>query len=130
MKKLLMLLFILVFCSSTKKEKVELRIYNDSKFKIIKIKFSFEGQETEFNDIEPKSYSEIKKIEGLYKDNCYDLTVYKKRILVENFWAHKICIPVDHIGGNKIESGKYTLKLKIKRSEKSNFDVASEYIIE
>ena len=128
MKNLLMLLFVLVLCSATKKEKVELRIFNDSKFKIEKIKFSFKGQETEFKDIEPKSYSEMKKVEGLWKDNCYDLTIYKKRFLAQNFWAHQICFPIDQIGDNKIESGKYTLKLKIKRSEKSKFVVESEYI--
>lgn len=128
MKNLLLLLIVLVLCSATKKEKIELRIYNDSKFKIEKIKLSFKGQETEFKDIEPKSYSEMKKVEGIWRDNCYDLTVYKKRFLAQNFWAHQICIPIDHIGDNKIESGKYTLKLKIKRSGKSKFVVESKYI--
>ncbi|WP_396145981.1 hypothetical protein [Flavobacterium sp.] len=128
MKNLLLLLIVLVLCSATKKEIIELRIYNDSKFKIEKIKLSFKGQETEFKDIEPKSYSEMKKVEGLWRDNCYDLTVYKKRFLGQNFWAHQICIPIDHHGDNKIENGKYTLKLKIKQSGKSKFVVESEYI--
>jgi hypothetical protein len=130
MRNLLILLLVFVLCSATKEEKVELRIYNDSQFQIEKIKISFKDQETEFLDIRPKSYSEIKKINGLWKDNCYDLTIYKEILLGHNFWSHQICFPVDHVGDNKIESGKYILKLKIKKRDKKSFEVKSEYIIE
>lgn len=125
-----MLLLVFVLSSATKDEKVELRIYNDSKFKIEKIKINFKGDEIELKNIEPKSYSEIKKVNGIWKDNCYDLTVYKRRVLTQNFWAHQICFPVDHIGDNKIESGKYILKLKIKKHDKKSFSVESEYVID
>jgi hypothetical protein len=130
MKNLLMLLLIFVLSSATNDEKIELRIYNDSKFKIEKIKISFKDDEIEFKNIEPKGYSEIKAIDGLWKDNCYDLTVYKRNFLSKNFWAHQICFPVDHIGDNKIESGKCILKLKIKKKDKKSFEVVSEYVIE
>lgn len=130
MKNLLILLLLFVLSSATKDEKVELRIYNDSKFKIEKIKISFKGNLIEFKNIESKSFSEIKAVDGLWKDNCYDLTVYKKRFFCHNFWAHQICLPVDHIGDNNIKSGKYTLKLKIKKQGKKNISVESEYISE
>ncbi len=125
-----MLLLVFVLSSATKDEKVELRIYNDSKFKIEKIKINFKGHEIEFKNIEPKSYSEIKAIGGLWKDNCYDLTISKKSLFTQPFWAHQICFPVDYIGENKIERGKYTLKLKIKKQDKKSFTVETEYIPE
>ncbi|MBF4465426.1 hypothetical protein [Flavobacterium sp. LC2016-12] len=131
MKNILIILFCFFFISSNKlEENLELRIYNNSKFKIEKLKLKYNGQETEFKNIEPKSYSEIKKIKGLWEDNCYDLTVFKKKLFRENFWAHQICFPIDDIGNNKIESGKYILSLKIKQTEKDKVEVESEYIID
>ncbi|MCD0471746.1 hypothetical protein [Flavobacterium sp. JAS] len=130
MKYLLMLLLVFVLSSFTNEKQVELRIYNDSKFKIERIKISFKGHEIEYKNIESKSYSETKAVDGLWKDNCYDLTIYKKNFFTKNFWAHQICYPVDHISDNKIENGKYTLKLKIKQKDKKSFSVESEYITE
>ena len=131
MKNLLNILLCFFLISANKlEENLELRIYNNSKFKIEKLKLNYNGQETEFKNIEPKSYSEIKKVKGLWKDNCYDLTIYKESLFTQSFWAHPICFPVDHIGKNKIESGKYILKLKIKKQDKKSFTVESEYIPE
>lgn len=131
MKNLLIILLSFFLISANKSEEnLELRIYNNSKFKIEKLKLNYNGQETEFKNIEPKSYSEIKKVKGLWKDNCYDLTVFKKKLFTENFWAHQICFPIDHIGNNKIESGKYILSLKIKQTEKEKFDIESEYVMD
>ena len=131
MKNLLIILLCFFLISANKSEEnLELRIYNNSKFKIEKLKLNYNGQETEFKNIEPKSYSEIKKVKGLWKDNCYDLTVFKKKLFTENFWSHQICFPIDHIGNNKIENGKYILSLKIKQTEKEKFDIESEYIMD
>ena len=131
MRKLTVLLIGILFLSAGKaEENLELRIFNNSKFKIEKLLIKFEGRETVFENIAPKSYSGLKKIKGLWKDNCYDLTVFKKRLLTDNFWSHQICFPIDHIGDNKIESGRYTLSLKIRQTEKNKFSVESEYIIE
>ena len=128
-------LFILVlgfFQLSSEKtdENLELKIFNDSKFKIEKLKISYAGQETVFENIASKNYSEVKKVKGLWKDNCYDITVFKKKLLANNFWAHQICLPIDHIGDNKIESGRYTLSLKVKQVDAKKFEVESEYIEE
>ncbi|REH01950.1 hypothetical protein [Flavobacterium aquicola] len=131
MKNLLIILICFLLISANKSEEnLELRIYNNSKFKIEKLKLNYNGQETEFKNIKPKSYSEIKKIKGLWKDNCYDLTVFRKKLFAENFWNHQICFPIDHIGNNKIESGKYILRLKIKQNEKDKLEIESEYIMD
>ncbi|MFC6097768.1 hypothetical protein ACFPVY_14015 [Flavobacterium qiangtangense] len=127
---IILILGFLLLSVGKSEENLELRIFNNSKFRIEKLKISFAGQESTFKNIAPKSYSEVKKVKGLWKDNCYDLTVFKKKLLAENFWSHQICIPVDHIGNNVIEKGKYTIILKIRQINAKQFEVESEYIKE
>lgn len=127
MKKFLILFLAFLLIGAKNPDSLELRIFNDSKFVIENLKINFNGQQTEFKNIKPKTYSDVKKVEGLWKDNCYDLTIFKKGLL--GFRIHHTCMPIDHIGDNKIEHGKYTLSLKIKK-KKDKIIVESEHIVE
>jgi hypothetical protein len=132
MNKLLLSFFCLITLNpifgQTDNSKVKLKIFNDSYYTIDSYIISFEGVKTEFKNIKPKSYSDIVEINGFWKDNCYDITLTKKRIIGNDFWTNIKATPIDHIGDLKIIKGNFIIRISVNQENRNKIEIKTDYL--
>ncbi|WP_299442881.1 hypothetical protein [uncultured Aquimarina sp.] len=138
MKGLTIILSIISFLNTGIKndlEKFEIRIYNNSNFKIENYEIDINGIITQFSDIEPHSYSQPKKINHFDEFTSFNITVSKERFLIKDFRTSDFKFPIGitcYFNGRRdsFKDGKYVIKLNIKRIKNNCVKVETEYIKE
>ncbi len=138
MKGLIIILSIISFFNTGNKndlENFEIRIFNESNFKIENYEIDIDGITTQFSNIEPHSYSQTKKIIHFEKFTFFNITVSKKRFLQKDFRTSKVIFPIGIIcnfsgDSDSFKSGKYLIKLKIEKAKDNFVEVRTEYIKE
>ena len=97
---------------------VNLRIFNSGKYYIKEAKLKIGGNEYLIKDIWGKKYSDFIKVPYIWRNNDIEITVIVKRMFKYDEWYTARNLPIDHVGENKIESGKYTLELNTRLKKK------------
>ena len=88
MKGIIIVLSIISLFSSNVENNLkefEIRVLNDSNYKIENYEFDINGVTTTFSNIEPQTYSQTKKINHFEKFTFFNITVSKKRFLGKDY---------------------------------------------
>jgi len=111
----------------------EVRVFNESNFKIENYEIDINGVTTKFSNIKPHNYSQRKMIEHFDKFTFFNITVSKKIFLGKDFRTNKVIFPIGitcYFNGDSdnFSSGKYLIKLKIENAKNDFVKVSTEYI--
>ena len=107
------------------RQKVKVRVKNESKFLITKLTIL----ENNFENIKSGDTSDYVELDPFYPSMKVDITIQRSRTFRRDLWYHTISYPIDNVGERLITNDKNTLVINIlKGDDKGQIDVDTEVI--
>jgi len=130
MKNLLIAIFLTVSLRASgfsliQNDSVEVRVLNQGKHDLKEYVVTIDGDDYIFENIRKGSFSEYKSVPYLWTSNKTKTTVVVKRLIKPDGWISITTTPIDHIGEEKLVTGKYLIELSTERNG-NHFEVVQK----